>query len=156
MRERWRENGWYESLMLWRALCFLIYWFHHTKSSLYTFWCSLICYLFRYYINYKLMKKKVKQYAHQIESGSLDRRHVLKDFSRMLDNQVCFYLYVVADFCGMWLFFVQLSMVLIFFFWIWYLTSPWWLLLTSDFFFFNSFHKSFGFSFRYLCGSSNP
>ncbi|PSR91524.1 SPX domain-containing membrane protein [Actinidia chinensis var. chinensis] len=41
-----------------------------------------------YYINYKLMKKKVKQYAHQIESGSLDRRHVLKDFSRMLDNQI--------------------------------------------------------------------
>ncbi|XP_010529532.1 PREDICTED: SPX domain-containing membrane protein At4g22990 isoform X2 [Tarenaya hassleriana] len=41
-----------------------------------------------YYINYKLMKKKVKQYTHQIEVGSLDRRHVLKDFSRMLDNQI--------------------------------------------------------------------
>ncbi|PSS09782.1 SPX domain-containing membrane protein [Actinidia chinensis var. chinensis] len=41
-----------------------------------------------YYINYKLMKKRVKQYSHQIESGSLDRRHVLKDFSRMLDNQI--------------------------------------------------------------------
>ncbi|KAA8521968.1 hypothetical protein F0562_012718 [Nyssa sinensis] len=41
-----------------------------------------------YYINYKLMKKKVKQYAHQIEVGALDRRHVLKDFSRMLDNQI--------------------------------------------------------------------
>ncbi|XP_058221762.1 SPX domain-containing membrane protein At4g22990-like [Rhododendron vialii] len=41
-----------------------------------------------YYINYKLMKKKVKQYAHQIEIGSLDRRHVLKDFSRMLDIQI--------------------------------------------------------------------
>lgn len=42
----------------------------------------------RYYINYKLMKKKVKQYAQQIEVGALDRRHVLKDFSRMLDTQV--------------------------------------------------------------------
>lgn len=34
------------------------------------------------------MKKKVRQYAQQIEVGILDRRHVLKDFSRMLDNQV--------------------------------------------------------------------
>ncbi|XP_073055694.1 SPX domain-containing membrane protein At4g22990-like isoform X3 [Primulina eburnea] len=41
-----------------------------------------------YYINYKLMKKKVKQYANQIEAGALDRRHVLKDFSRMLDKQI--------------------------------------------------------------------
>ncbi|GAY61030.1 hypothetical protein CUMW_206660, partial [Citrus unshiu] len=41
-----------------------------------------------YYINYKLMKKKVKQYAQQIEVGAQDRRHVLKDFSRMLDNQI--------------------------------------------------------------------
>lgn len=41
-----------------------------------------------YYINYKLMKKKVKQYAQQIELGTQDRRHVLKDFSRMLDNQI--------------------------------------------------------------------
>ncbi|XP_040987962.1 SPX domain-containing membrane protein At4g22990-like isoform X2 [Juglans microcarpa x Juglans regia] len=41
-----------------------------------------------YYINYKLMKKKVKQYAQQIEVGIEDRRHVLKDFSRMLDNQI--------------------------------------------------------------------
>ncbi|KAJ0049675.1 hypothetical protein Pint_16033 [Pistacia integerrima] len=42
----------------------------------------------RYYINYKLMKKKVKQYGQQIEVGAQDRRHVLKDFSRMLDNQI--------------------------------------------------------------------
>ncbi|KAL5195258.1 SPX domain-containing membrane protein [Glycine soja] len=42
----------------------------------------------RYYINYKLMKKRVKQYAQQIQLGTLDRRHVLKDFSRMLDNQI--------------------------------------------------------------------
>ncbi|OVA11870.1 SPX [Macleaya cordata] len=41
-----------------------------------------------YYINYKLMKKKVKQYAQQIEVGAQDRRHVLKEFSRMLDNQI--------------------------------------------------------------------
>ncbi|KAK9698635.1 hypothetical protein RND81_08G119700 [Saponaria officinalis] len=41
-----------------------------------------------YYINYKLMKKRVKQYAQQIESRSLDRRQVLKDFSRMLDSQI--------------------------------------------------------------------
>ncbi|KAJ7944855.1 SPX domain-containing membrane protein [Quillaja saponaria] len=41
-----------------------------------------------YYISYKLMKKKVKQYAQQIEVGTQDRRHVLKDFSRMLDDQI--------------------------------------------------------------------
>ncbi|KAG2681298.1 hypothetical protein I3843_11G137900 [Carya illinoinensis] len=41
-----------------------------------------------YYINYKLMKKKLKQYAQQIEVGIQDRRHVLKDFSRLLDNQI--------------------------------------------------------------------
>ncbi|XP_031394147.1 SPX domain-containing membrane protein At4g22990-like [Punica granatum] len=41
-----------------------------------------------YYINYKLMKKKVRQYAEQIGVGSEERRHVLKDFSRMLDNQI--------------------------------------------------------------------
>ncbi|KAL4570829.1 hypothetical protein LXL04_026492 [Taraxacum kok-saghyz] len=41
-----------------------------------------------YYINYKLMKKKVKQYVRQIEAGGLERRYVLKDFSRMLDNQI--------------------------------------------------------------------
>lgn len=40
-----------------------------------------------YYINYKLMKKRVKQYAQEIESG-VERRRVLKDFSRMLDNQI--------------------------------------------------------------------
>jgi SPX domain protein involved in polyphosphate accumulation len=43
-----------------------------------------------YYINYKLMKKKVKQYAEQIQGGSQHPRHVLKDFSRMLDTQVCY------------------------------------------------------------------
>ncbi|XP_019055873.1 PREDICTED: SPX domain-containing membrane protein At4g22990-like, partial [Nelumbo nucifera] len=41
-----------------------------------------------YYINYKLMKKKVKQYSQQIQVGAQDRRHVLKEFSRMLDIQI--------------------------------------------------------------------
>jgi hypothetical protein len=34
------------------------------------------------------MKKRVRQYGQQMEQGTQDRRHVLKDFSRMLDNQV--------------------------------------------------------------------
>ncbi|CAL9064271.1 SPX domain-containing membrane protein OsI_21475-like [Musa acuminata AAA Group] len=42
----------------------------------------------RYYINYKLMKKKVKQFAEQIQEGGQDRRRVLKEFSRMLDDQI--------------------------------------------------------------------
>ncbi|XP_068635084.1 SPX domain-containing membrane protein At4g22990-like [Aristolochia californica] len=42
----------------------------------------------RYYINYKLMKKKVKQYTLQTPSEPQDRRHVLKEFSRMLDSQI--------------------------------------------------------------------
>lgn len=40
-----------------------------------------------YYINYKLMKKKVKQYGQQLQEGEKDRRRVLKDFSKMLDDQ---------------------------------------------------------------------
>ena len=44
--------------------------------------------VFRYYINYKLMKKKVKQYGQQLQQGEKDRRRVLKDFSKMLDDQV--------------------------------------------------------------------
>lgn len=43
---------------------------------------------FRYYIDYKMMKKRVRQYAQQIEVGAIERRHVLKDFSRKLDIQV--------------------------------------------------------------------
>ncbi|XP_051137652.1 SPX domain-containing membrane protein At4g22990-like [Andrographis paniculata] len=42
----------------------------------------------RYYINYKLMKKRVKHYSNQIHVGGLELRQVLKDFSRMLDNQI--------------------------------------------------------------------
>ncbi|CAA7399833.1 unnamed protein product [Spirodela intermedia] len=41
-----------------------------------------------YYINYKLMKKKVKQYSQQIKVGGQERRHVLKEFSRILDDQI--------------------------------------------------------------------
>jgi hypothetical protein len=44
--------------------------------------------VFRYYINYKLMKKKVKQYGQQLQQGEKDRRRVLKDFSKILDDQV--------------------------------------------------------------------
>ncbi|KAJ7962285.1 SPX domain-containing membrane protein [Quillaja saponaria] len=41
-----------------------------------------------YYINYKLMKKKVKRYTQQIEVGTQNHQDVLKDFSRLLDNQI--------------------------------------------------------------------
>jgi hypothetical protein len=43
---------------------------------------------FRYYINYKLMKKKVKQYVQQNRIDGKDRQQVLKEFSRMLDDEV--------------------------------------------------------------------
>ncbi|PIA49699.1 hypothetical protein AQUCO_01300452v1 [Aquilegia coerulea] len=42
----------------------------------------------RYYIDYKLMKKKVKQYAQQNEVAAQDRHNNLKEFSRMLDYQI--------------------------------------------------------------------
>ncbi|KAF7825962.1 SPX domain-containing membrane protein [Senna tora] len=41
-----------------------------------------------YYINYKLMKKKVKRYLELIEVGVQNRHNVLKDFSRLLDTQI--------------------------------------------------------------------
>jgi len=34
------------------------------------------------------MKKKVKQYGQQLQQGEKDRRRVLKDFSKMLDDQI--------------------------------------------------------------------
>ncbi|KAG0472726.1 hypothetical protein HPP92_014583 [Vanilla planifolia] len=40
-----------------------------------------------YYINYKLMKKRVKQYVEQTEQGK-DKHKVLKEFSRILDDQI--------------------------------------------------------------------
>lgn len=42
----------------------------------------------RYYINYKLMKKMLKQYVQQTEHAGKDREQVLKEFSRILDDQV--------------------------------------------------------------------
>lgn len=44
--------------------------------------------LYRYYINYKMMKKKVKQYVQQTQNGGRNHEQVLKEFSRMLDDQV--------------------------------------------------------------------
>ncbi|KAJ8573260.1 hypothetical protein K7X08_009771 [Anisodus acutangulus] len=41
-----------------------------------------------YYINYKLMKRKVKNYVQQIEVSEQSRELVLKDFSRILDKQI--------------------------------------------------------------------
>ncbi|KAJ3680054.1 hypothetical protein LUZ60_016332 [Juncus effusus] len=41
-----------------------------------------------YYINYKLMKKKVKQYAQQNPTNEKDRKQVLKEFSKLLDNEI--------------------------------------------------------------------
>ncbi|KAJ1280529.1 hypothetical protein BS78_04G240200 [Paspalum vaginatum] len=41
-----------------------------------------------YYINYKMMKKKVKQYIQQTQTGGKNREQVLKEFSRMLDDQI--------------------------------------------------------------------
>lgn len=42
----------------------------------------------RYYINYKLLKKKVNRYSQQIQVGADNQQNVLKDFSIMLDNQI--------------------------------------------------------------------
>lgn len=42
----------------------------------------------RYYINYKLLKKKVNRYSQQIQVGADNQQKVLKDFSIMLDNQI--------------------------------------------------------------------
>lgn len=41
-----------------------------------------------YYINYKLMKKRVNQYVQQTQQDGKDRRQVLKEFSRVLDDQI--------------------------------------------------------------------
>ncbi|XP_039116365.1 uncharacterized protein LOC120251785 isoform X4 [Dioscorea cayenensis subsp. rotundata] len=44
--------------------------------------------LARYYINYKLMKKRVKLYVQQTQVDGKDHQQVLKEFSRILDEQV--------------------------------------------------------------------
>ncbi|VAH50300.1 unnamed protein product [Triticum turgidum subsp. durum] len=41
-----------------------------------------------YYINYKLMKKLLKQYVQQTQIGGKDCEQVLKEFSRILDDQI--------------------------------------------------------------------
>lgn len=41
-----------------------------------------------YYINYKLMKKKVKQHAVSFKDGSLGQSEILAEFSRKLDDQI--------------------------------------------------------------------
>ncbi|TXG66181.1 hypothetical protein EZV62_007456 [Acer yangbiense] len=42
----------------------------------------------RVYINYKLLKKKVNRYTQQIQVGQQDRPYILKDFARMVDDQI--------------------------------------------------------------------
>ncbi|KAL9674285.1 hypothetical protein QQ045_030557 [Rhodiola kirilowii] len=42
----------------------------------------------RYYLSYKDMKKKVNQYARQLELGEQTHQSVLKDFAKMLDMQI--------------------------------------------------------------------
>ncbi|KAF3676986.1 SPX domain-containing membrane protein [Capsicum annuum] len=42
------------------------------------------------------MKKKVKEYADQIQAGALNQRYVLKDFSRMLDKELLFFVEINA------------------------------------------------------------
>ncbi|KAK9910620.1 hypothetical protein M0R45_034576 [Rubus argutus] len=42
----------------------------------------------RYYIDYKLMKKKLNRYTQQIEVGTENHLIVLKDFSRLLDCEI--------------------------------------------------------------------
>lgn len=39
-----------------------------------------------YYFNYKLLKGRVKEYSEQTKEG--DRRRVLKEFSKLLDDEV--------------------------------------------------------------------
>lgn len=41
-----------------------------------------------YYLDYKLMKKKLNRYTQQIEVGTQNRHLVLKDFSILLDSEI--------------------------------------------------------------------
>uniref|UniRef100_A0ACD5Y032 Uncharacterized protein n=1 Tax=Avena sativa TaxID=4498 RepID=A0ACD5Y032_AVESA len=41
-----------------------------------------------YYFNYKLLKARVKVYTKQTKEGNHDRRRVLKDFSKLLDDEI--------------------------------------------------------------------
>ncbi|XP_020589737.1 SPX domain-containing membrane protein OsI_17046-like, partial [Phalaenopsis equestris] len=42
----------------------------------------------RYYINYKLMKKRLKQFVQQTQQGVKEKQQVLKEFSMVLDDQI--------------------------------------------------------------------
>ena len=42
----------------------------------------------RYYFNYRLLKARVKVYTEQTKQGNHDQRRVLKDFSKLLDDEV--------------------------------------------------------------------
>ncbi|CAM0952518.1 unnamed protein product [Alopecurus aequalis] len=41
-----------------------------------------------YYFNYRLLKARVKVYTEQTKDGNHDRRRVLKDFSKLLDDEI--------------------------------------------------------------------
>ncbi|CAN6198598.1 unnamed protein product [Urochloa humidicola] len=41
-----------------------------------------------HYFNYKLLKDRVKEYTEQTKEGNRDRRRVLKDFSKLLDDEI--------------------------------------------------------------------
>ncbi|GJN34397.1 hypothetical protein PR202_gb23053 [Eleusine coracana subsp. coracana] len=43
-----------------------------------------------YYFNYNLLRRRVKEYTEQTKEGNHDRRRVLKDFSKLLDDEVCY------------------------------------------------------------------
>uniref|UniRef100_A0A0D9XFT4 SPX domain-containing protein n=1 Tax=Leersia perrieri TaxID=77586 RepID=A0A0D9XFT4_9ORYZ len=41
-----------------------------------------------YYFNYKMLKGRVNEYSEQTKEGRQDRRRVLKDFSKLLDDEI--------------------------------------------------------------------
>ncbi|CAL5082440.1 unnamed protein product [Urochloa decumbens] len=41
-----------------------------------------------HYFNYRLLKDRVKEYTEQTKEGNRDRRRVLKDFSKLLDDEI--------------------------------------------------------------------
>ncbi|KAK3132896.1 hypothetical protein QOZ80_6AG0529150 [Eleusine coracana subsp. coracana] len=41
-----------------------------------------------YYFNYNLLRRRVKEYTEQTKEGNHDRRRVLKDFSKLLDDEI--------------------------------------------------------------------
>lgn len=72
--------------------CLFVFFFPTPSFRCYFFY-SIVCFvliLFRCYINYKLMKKKVNRYRQQIEVGTQNGDNFLMDFSRLLDCEVIF------------------------------------------------------------------